>query len=142
MRTYTELIQLPTFEERLNYLILHGKVGQETFGYDRYLNQYLYQRSEDWKRIRDYVILRDKACDLAHPDYEIYPDGRRRIILVHHMNPITKDDVINRPDYVLDPEYLITTTRDTHNTIHYGFKTGSRLILTERKPYDTCPWRN
>lgn len=142
MRTYTELIQLPTFEERLNYLILHGKVGQETFGYDRYLNQYLYQRSEDWKRIRDYVILRDKACDLAHPDHEIHPDGRRKIILVHHMNPITKDDVINRPDYVLDPEYLITTTRDTHNTIHYGFKTGSRPILTERKPYDTCPWRN
>ena len=98
MRTYTELIQLPTFEERLNYLILHGKVGQETFGYDRYLNQYLYQRSEDWKRIRDYVILRDKACDLAHPDYEIHPDGRRRIILVHHMNPITKDDIVNKSE--------------------------------------------
>lgn len=141
MRTYSDLIKIPSFEDRLNYLILYGKVGHETFGYDRYLNQYLYQRSEDWKKVRKHVILRDNACDLAHPDYEIHPDGRRFIILVHHMNPITKEDVINRSDYVLDPEFLITTTRDTHNIIHYGFDTSKRPTLTERKPNDTCPWR-
>ena len=141
MRTYSDLIKIPSFEERLNYLILHGKVGHETFGYDRYLNQYLYQRSEDWKKVRKHVILRDNACDLAHPDHEIHPDGRRFVILVHHMNPITKEDVINRSDYVLDPEFLITTTRDTHNIIHYGFDIGKRPILTERKPNDMAPWR-
>jgi hypothetical protein len=87
------------------------------------------------------VILRDNACDLAHPDHEIHPDGRRYVILVHHMNPITKEDVINRSDHVLDPEFLITTTRDTHNIIHYGFDTGKRPVLTERKPNDMAPWR-
>ena len=140
-RTYTELIQLPTFEDRLEYLTLHGKVGHETFGYDRYLNQYLYQQSAEWKKIRDYCILRDKACDLAHPDHEIFPDGRRYIILVHHMNPITKQDVLDRSDIVLDPEFLITTTRDTHNAIHYGRKTKDRPQTIERNPFDTCPWR-
>lgn len=142
MRTYTDLIQLPSFEERLNYLILHGKVGHDTFGYDRYLNQYLYQQAEEWKKVRKHCILRDNACDLAHPDYEIHPDGRRRIILVHHMNPITKEDILNRSEFVLDPEFLITTTRDTHNIIHYGFGNATeRPTLTERSPFDTCPWR-
>ena len=142
MRTYTDLIQLPSFEERLNYLILHGKVGRDTFGYDRYLNQYLYQRAEEWKKVRNHCILRDNACDLAHPDHEIHPDGRRRIILVHHMNPITKEDILNRSEFVLDPEFLITTTRDTHNIIHYGFgKATERPTLTERSLFDTCPWR-
>lgn len=141
MRTYTDLLKISSFEERLKYLMLYGKVGHDTFGYDRYLNQYLYQRSEDWKRIRKYVINRDNACDLAHPDYEIHPDGRRYIILVHHMNPITKEDLLNRSDIVLDPEFLITTTRDTHNIIHYGFTKSKRPTLIERMPNDTCPWR-
>lgn len=140
MKTYTDLIKIPSFEDRLKYLMLHGKVGHDTFGYDRYLNQYLYQKSEDWKRIRKYVILRDNACDLAHPDYEIHPDGRRRVILVHHMNPITKEDLLNREDIVLDPEFLITTTRDTHNIIHYGFSGSKRPILTERSPNE-IPWK-
>ena len=141
MRTYTDLIQLPSFEERLQYLVLHGTVGYETFGYDRYLNQYLYQQSSEWKKVRDYVILRDKACDLAHPDHEIFPNGRRSIILVHHMNPITKEDILSHSDKVLDPEFLITTTRDTHNIIHYGYKENKLPIVTERSPNDTCPWR-
>ncbi len=141
MRTYSDLIKIPSFEDRLKYLMLHGKVGYETFGYDRYLNQYLYQRSEDWKRIRKHVILRDNACDLAHPDYEIHPDGRRRVILVHHMNPISVEDLINRSDFVLDPEFLITTTRDTHNIIHYGFESKKAPVFLERTPNDTCPWR-
>ena len=140
MKTYTDLIKIPSFEDRLKYLMPHGKVGHDTFGYDRYLNQYLYQKSEDWKRIRKYVILRDNACDLAHPDYEIHPDGRRRVILVHHMNPITKEDLLNREDIVLDPEFLITTTRDTHNIIHYGFDSKKRPVLTERSPNE-IPWK-
>lgn len=141
MKTYSELIRLSTFDERLNYLILHGKVGYETFGYDRYLNQHLYQKSSEWKKVRDYVILRDNACDLAHPDHEIFPYGRRSIILVHHMNPISKEDILSHSDKVLEPEFLITTTRDTHNIIHYGFDTGKRPVLTERSPNDTSPWR-
>ena len=123
MKTYSELIRLSTFDERLNYLILHGK------------------RSAEWKKVRDYVILRDNACDLAHPDHEIHPAGRRNIILVHHMNPISKEDILSHSDKVLEPEFLITTTRDTHNIIHYGFDTGKRPVLTERSPNDTSPWR-
>lgn len=141
MKTYSDLIKLSSFDERLNYLILRGKVGYETFGYDRYLNQYLYQRSAEWKKVRDHVILRDKACDLAHPDHEIFPAGHRSIILVHHMNPISKEDILSRSDIVLDPEFLITTTRETHNIIHYGLDTAKRPVLTERTPNDTSPWR-
>lgn len=141
MKTYSDLIKLSSFDERLNYLILRGKVGFETFGYDRYLNQYLYQRSAEWKKVRDHVILRDNACDLAHPDHEIHPAGRRNIILVHHMNPISKEDILSRSDIVLDPEFLITTTKETHNIIHYGLDTAKRPILTERTPNDTSPWR-
>lgn len=141
MKTYSDLIKLSSFDERLNYLILRSKVGYETFGYDRYLNQYLYQRSAEWKKVRDHVILRDNACDLAHPDHEIHPAGRRNIILVHHMNPISKEDILSRSDIVLDPEFLITTTKETHNIIHYGLDTAKRPILTERTPNDTNPWR-
>lgn len=141
MKTYSDLVKLSSFDERLNYLILRGKVGYETFGYDRYLNQYLYQRSAEWKKVRDHVILRDNACDLAHPDHEIHPSGRRNIILVHHMNPISKEDILSRSDIVLDPEFLITTTKETHNIIHYGLDTAKRPILTERTPNDTSPWR-
>lgn len=135
MRTYTELIKLPTFEERFRYLKLEGRVGEETFGFDRYLNQTLY-RSGEWRRIRNQIIVRDNGCDLGIQDREIHG-----LILVHHMNPITVDDIRNRMDYVLDPEYLICTVKNTHNAIHYG---DEDLLITnpiERSPYDTCPWR-
>lgn len=136
IRTYSELITLPTFEERYEYLRLGGKVGEETFGFDRYLNQIFY-RSNEWMDIRDYVICRDNGCDLAMIDREIY--GR---ILVHHMNPIRVEDIVNRSKYLLDPEYLICTTKITHDAIHYG---DSSLLITgpiERSKNDTCPWRH
>lgn len=138
IRTYSELITLPTFEERYEYLKLDGKVGAETFGFDRYLNQIFY-KSDEWKEVRDFVIVRDCGCDLAMDDREI-PDNVR--IYVHHMNPILDGDIIRRSKYLLDPEYLITTIKITHDAIHYG--DGSKLLSTapiERKPNDTCPWR-
>lgn len=135
IRTYSELITLPTFEERFRYLKLDGRVGEETFGFDRYLNQLLY-RSSDWKRVRRHVIVRDNGCDLGIQDREIHG-----LILVHHMNPINVDDILHRIDYVLDPEYLISTIKNTHNAIHYG---DERLLVVdpiERRPNDTCPWK-
>lgn len=135
IRTYSELITLPTFEERYNYLRLGGKVGEETFGFDRYLNQTFY-RSYEWHDIRNHVIIRDNGRDLAIDDREIY--GR---ILVHHMNPIRMEDIVNRSKYLLDPEYLVCTTKITHDAIHYG---DSSLLITEpieRSKNDTCPWR-
>ena len=134
-RTYTELSRLPTFEERYRYLRLTGQVGKETFGFDRYLNQNFY-RSQRWKRIRDEVILRDNGCDLGVEGYEIY--GR---IIIHHMNPITLEDIERESVYLLDPEFLICTVHRTHNAIHYGDES---LLITapiERTKYDTCPWR-
>lgn len=134
-RTYTELSRLPTFEERYRYLRLTGQVGKETFGFDRYLNQNFY-RSQRWKRIRDEVILRDNGCDLGVEGYEIY--GR---IIIHHMNPITLEDIERETSYLLDPEFLICTVHRTHNAIHYG---DENLLITapiERTKYDTCPWR-
>lgn len=136
IRTYSELIKLPTFEERFRYLKLGGQVGVATFGYDRYLNQALY-RTAEWKRFRNEIIVRDNGCDLACPGYEIY--GQK--ILVHHINPITVDDVLDRSSKVFDPENVITTILCTHNAIHYGDES---LLITEpimRKPNDTCPWR-
>lgn len=135
IRTYSELITLSTFEERYEYLRLSGKVGEETFGFDRYLNQMFY-KSDEWKAIRDYVIVRDKGCDLAILDREIH--GR---ILVHHMNPVNVEDIVRRSEYLLDPEYLICTTKITHDAIHYG---DSSLLITvpiERSKNDMCPWR-
>lgn len=135
IRTYSELITIPTFEERYEYLRLGGKVGEETFGFDRYLNQ-LFYRDQEWLKVRDYVIIRDNGCDLAMEDREIH--GR---ILVHHMNPITKDDILHRTKYLLDPEYLICTIKNTHDAIHYG---DSSLLITApitRSKNDTCPWR-
>lgn len=135
VRTYSELITLPTFEERYEYLRLGGKVGEETFGFDRYLNQVFY-KSDEWRRVRDYVIVRDNGCDLAMGDREIH--GR---ILVHHMNPITSDDIQNGSIYLLDPEFLICTIKNTHDAIHYGDRS---LLITapiERNKNDTCPWR-
>lgn len=137
IRTYSELIKFPTFEERYEYLRLGGKVGEDTFGFDRYLNQMFYQ-TDDWYESRDYVIIRDHGCDLGILEREI-PEGVR--ILVHHMNPITKDDILRRTKYLLDPEYLISTIDNTHRAIHYG---DSSLLITdpiERRKFDTCPWR-
>lgn len=116
LKTYSELIQIPTFEERFEYLKLDGNVGEDTFGFDRWMNQIFY-RSPEWKRIRDEVIIRDNGCDLAMPGHEIY--GR---ILIHHMNPISVDDIERRTDLLLNPEYLISTVHRTHNAIHYGDK--------------------
>ena len=135
IRTYSELILLPTFEERFKYLQLNGRVGDDTFGFDRYINQKFY-RSAEWKRIRDYIIIRDNGCDLAVDGYEIH--GR---ILIHHMNPITIQDIEQESDFLLDPEFLISTVHETHNAIHYGDENLLILAPIERKPNDTCPWR-
>lgn len=134
-RSYHELSKLKTFEERYAYLRLNGKVGEETFGFDRYLNQSLYKDPE-WLEARDIVILRDNGCDLGMPDREI--QGR---ILVHHLNPITKDQILRRDPIIFDPENLICTAKNTHDAIHYGDE--SILIKTpiDRKPNDTCPWK-
>lgn len=137
IRTYTELMQLQTFEERYEYLRLGGKVGEETFGFDRYLNQIFY-KSPEWLRVRNYVITRDNGCDLAMPGREIL--GSK--ILIHHMNPITVDDILNRSEFLLDPEYLISTIKNTHDAIHYG---DSELLYQDpivRSKNDTCPWRH
>lgn len=140
MRTYTELIQIPTFEERIEYLRLYGNVGRETFGYDRYLNQMFY-RTLEWKRVRRQVILRDKSCDLAHPDHEIFPYGHKVVLLIHHMNPITKDDILQHSMDILNPEYLVVVSKQTHDIIHYGYGKTEFPAVTERTPFDTCPWR-
>lgn len=136
IKTYSELITIPTFEERFEYLKLDGQVGVETFGFNRYLNQAFY-KSDEWLSIRDYIITRDNGCDLGMEGYEIY--GR---ILIHHINPITKDDIIQRSRILLDPENLITTVKRTHDAIHYG---DSNLLMRapiERRKNDTCPWRH
>ena len=135
IKTYSELIALPTFEERYEYLRLNGRVGEDTFGFDRYLNQNFY-RSAEWRRIRDRVIVRDNGCDLAIDDRIIY--GK---ILIHHMNPITDKDLFNLSGILLDPEYLICVSHNTHNAIHYG--DGERLVKDPivRTKNDTCPWK-
>lgn len=136
IRSYSKLIKLQTFEERFDYLKLDGVVGEDTFGFDRYLNQQFY-RSREWKRIRDQVILRDNGCDLGVDGYEIH--GR---VLIHHMNPISIDDIHTMSDFLMNPEYLICVTHRTHNAIHYGDK---NLIITapiERTKNDTCPWKH
>ena len=135
IRTYSELSMLPTFEERFRYLRLKGAVGEETFGFDRFVNQQFY-RSLEWKRIRDIVILRDNGCDLGIEGYEI-----RERILIHHMNPVSVRDLEAQSEFLLNPEYLITTTHNTHNAIHYG---DEELLITVPKARvlnDTCPWK-
>ena len=136
IRTYSELITLPKFEERYEYLKLNGVVGEETFGFNRYLNQEFYQRDKEWLRIRDYVIIRDQGCDLGIEGREI-----RGKIIVHHMNPITKDDLLERTEFLLNPEYLICTLKSTHDAIHYGDENLLMKGPVERKANDTCPWR-
>ena len=136
IKTYSELSKLITFEERYNYLRLNGFVGKETFGFDRYLNQVFYKSSK-WRSIRDFVIVRDNGCDLGIEGREIH--GR---IIIHHMNPITIQDITQQTDFLLDPEFLISTIHETHNAIHYG---DMNLLIrepVERQRNDTCPWRH
>lgn len=135
VRTYSELIKIPTFLERFKYLKLNGRVGVDTFGFDRYLNQTFY-RSHEWKRLRNDVIVRDMGCDLGLEGYDIFDK-----ILVHHMNPIGPDDIIHRSDYLLDPEFLICTSKLTHDAIHYGDEQILYQDPVIRTPGDTCPWR-
>lgn len=136
IRTYSELVTLPTFEERFKYLQLNGAVCEETFGFDRYLNQVFY-RSQEWKRIRDQVIIRDNGCDLGVDGYPIW--GK---VIVHHMNPISVDDIQSLTSYLLNPEYLVSTTLQTHNAIHYGDESLLVTAPIERRPNDTCPWKS
>lgn len=135
IRTYSELIRYNTFRERYLYLKLSGKVGEDTFGFDRYLNQQFY-KSKEWKSVRDFVIIRDGGCDLGIVDRPI-PSR----IIIHHLNPITKDDIINKTDYLLDPEYMICTIKRTHDAIHYGDESLLYEGPVERSKNDTCPWR-
>lgn len=137
LRCYSELITLPTFKQRFNYLKLNGRVGESTFGFDRYLNQKFY-RLPEWKAVRRQVILRDNGCDLGLSDREI-PQGAR--IIVHHMNPIAIKDIANKLDWILDPEFLICTMKITHDAIHYGDESLLYSDPIERMPNDTVPWR-
>ncbi len=136
IKTYSELITFPTFEERYRYLRIGGRVGEETFGFDRYLNQEFY-RSKEWKSVRDFVIVRDNGCDLGIEGRDIL--GK---ILVHHMNPLTMDDILSRSKFLLDPEYLICTVKNTHDAIHYGDESLLIKAPIERRKNDTCPWRH
>lgn len=133
---YSDLITLPTFEERFLYLQKNAQVGNETFGDERYLNQIFY-KSPEWRRIRDYVIARDSGCDLAYPDYPIVGP-----IYIHHLNPITPQDILDRSENLLDPENLICVSFDTHNAIHYGSdEILNKYTINERTENDTCPWK-
>lgn len=134
-RTYEELITLPTFEERFKYCDLFGRVGAETFGYDRWLNQIFYQ-SPEWRRFRREIITRDNGCEFALPGFEIARFGT-----IHHLNPITKEDIINRNPCVFDPNNVILVAQDTHKFIHYGRGPAPSKELVRRRPNDTCPWR-
>lgn len=136
IRTYSKLVTIPTFEERYRYLRLRGRVGQDTFGFDRWINQKFYQQSPEWRSIRNKVILRDNGCDLGIIGREIFEK-----VVVHHMNPIRKEDLDNITDFLLNPEFLISTTPETHNAIHYGDENLLVKDPIERRPYDTCPWK-
>lgn len=135
IKTYSELITLPTFLERFRYLKIGGVVGEETFGHDRHLNQVLY-RCGEWKRFRRDIIIRDLGRDLGCEGFDIA--GK---ILVHHINPITVRDVLDRSPMIFDPENVITTSFDTHNAIHYGDESLLCMGPVERTPNDTCPWK-
>ena len=138
IRTYTELIQLPDFISRYEYLRIGGKVGEDTFGYDRWLNQDFYT-SKEWRKFRREIISRDLGCDLACKDR---PFIQGETVIIHHMNPIDKNDILNHTEFLMDPEYVIATSSNTHNAIHYGDR--SLLKVFEpvvRKQNDQCPWR-
>ena len=137
MRNYTELSKLKTFNERFDYLKLDGRIGEDTFGFDRYLNQIFY-RSPEWRKVRDIVIVRDNGNDLGLDGFQI---GRRNLI-VHHMNPINYHDILQHNDDIMDPEFLICTSRLTHQAIHYGNLDLLPKEPVDRKPNDTCPWRH
>lgn len=141
IRTYSELIKFSTFEERFYYLKLENGIGEETFGFDRYLNQIFY-KSKEWRNLRKYIIVRDNGCDMGLDGYEIGSS----LILIHHMNPISKEDILNKSDYLLNPEYLISVRKETHNAIHYGIdeyiiQLFNANNLIQRTKNDTCPWK-
>lgn len=135
IRTYHQLIQYSTFEERFKYLSLKGQVGVETYGFDRWINQKFY-RSPEWKQVRNSVIIRDSGCDLGIPGREI-PSH----VIVHHINPILVQDIQNTSDYLLNPEYLICVSEITHNAIHYGDESLLMIMPAPRSANDTCPWK-
>lgn len=137
IKTYSELITIPTFLERYEYLKIGGEVGKETFGHERYLNQILYN-SHEWRMFRKDIVIRDCGTDLAMlgEDFEIF--GK---IIVHHIDPITVEDVLKRHPKIFDPENVVCVSHDTHNAIHYGDISMLRFEVVERSPYDTCPWR-
>lgn len=135
IRCYSELSKLISFKDRFEYLKLNGKIGEDTFGFDRYLNQNFY-KSNDWKKVRDFVIVRDNGCDLGIEGRDIF--GK---ILIHHLNPITINDIKNGNEVLLDSEFLISTTIETHNAIHYGDDHLLILDFVERKKNDTCLWK-
>ncbi len=135
IRTYSELCTLKTWEERFEYLKLSGIVGEDTFGFDRYLNQRFY-RSKEWKDLRNKIIARDMGCDLGMPGYDILYDK----VIVHHMNPIVPKDIVDATEYLLNPNFLITVSIDTHNAIHYGTENKPK-VYEERHANDTCPWK-
>lgn len=133
-RTYSELLQIRDFEERFQYLKLAGEVGATTFGYDRHLNQKFY-RSTEWRNLRNHILVRDEACDLAIPGREIFDRA-----IIHHMNPMVPNDIVHSTDNMFNPEYLITVTHNTHNAIHYGDSSLLTKPYKERKSGDTLLW--
>lgn len=137
IRTYSNLIQIPDFEGRFRYLQIRGKVGVDTFGFDRIFNQKFY-RSKEWRHIRDEIIVRDLGCDLGVEGHDIF----RQPIVIHHMNPISMKDIEESTEFLLNPEYLICTTDRTHKAIHYGDESLLSLPFAERSRNDTCPWKH
>ena len=135
MKTYKEMSRLKTFEERYEYLRLRGAVGEDTFGFDRFINQRFY-KSPEWRRIRDQVIIRDDGCDLGDQDHPIV--GR---VIIHHMNPLSKKEIDEDPEYALNPDYLVCVSHNTHNAIHYGDENLLPKKWEPRQPNDTCPWK-
>lgn len=135
-KSYKELIKIEDFADRVKYLSLNGRAFNSTFGDQRYLNQIFYQRSARWKQIRQHIILRDNGCDLAHPEFQICEP-----VYIHHINPVTPEDILNNSPILFDPNNLITTTYKTHQAIHYGH--GIALFKEDvvRRPNDTCPWK-
>lgn len=134
IRSYSEMSSLQTFDERFDYLKLGGGVGKSTFGFDRYINQQFYT-SREWQDVRRYVILRDEGCDLGVVGYEIHTQ-----LLIHHINPMLVDDIIHHAEWIIDPEFLITTTHNTHNAIHYGTDKPYPKVVIHRSPQDTKLW--
>ena len=139
IRSYSELIKIPDFLGRFRYLKLGGKIGEETFGWERYINQKFYN-SEEWRRFREQIIVRDYGCDLADHDH---PFGSREKIYIHHMNSINTQDIVHHTEFLLNPEYVISCRGITHNAIHFGDESLLMSVeLTVRSPNDTCPWKN